>query len=182
MSRIGFKQIELPPEVKVELRDDEVVVKGPNGELARRLPPEVELVMAEGKIDVKRRGDSIRQKAQHGLARTLLYNMVQGVTVGFEKRLEIKGVGYKAESDGVNLTLDVGYSNPVKFKAPQGVKIEVEKNNVIALKGIDKQQVGETAAKIRKIRPPEPYKGSGIKYQDEHIRRKAGKTIVSAGT
>ncbi len=181
MSRIGFKQIELPAAVKVELRDDEVVVKGPNGELARRLPQEVELVMAEGKIDVKRRGDSLRQKAQHGLARTLLYNMVKGVTDGFEKRLEIKGVGYKAESDGVNLTLAVGYSNPVKFKAPQGVKIEVEKNNVIALKGIDKQLVGETAAKIRRIRPPEPYKGSGIKYQDEHIRRKAGKTIVSSG-
>jgi large subunit ribosomal protein L6 len=182
MSRIGLQPIDLPAEVKVEMRDKEVRVKGPNGELSCRLPGEVELVMGEGRIDVKRKGDSGTQKAQHGLARSLVNNMVLGVTIGFEKRLEIKGVGYKAVSDGVNLTLDVGYSNPVKFKAPQGIKIEVEKNNVIALKGIDKQLVGETAAMIRRIRPPEPYKGSGIKYQDEHIRRKAGKTIVSTGS
>ncbi len=183
MARIGSQPVELPAEVKVEFREGEVMVKGPRGELSFRLPEGVEVAMEAGRIDVKRKGESGRHRAQHGLARSMIFNMVKGVMDGFERRLEIKGVGYKAASDGVNLTLDVGYSNPVKFKAPAGIKIEVEKNNVVAVKGVDKQQVGEVAAQIRRIRPPEPYKGSGIRYQDEYIRRKSGKTIVStAGT
>ena len=180
MSRIGKKPIVVPEGVTVVLRDSFVTVKGPKGELSRSLPSEMAVSMEDGTVTVTRPSDVGRHRALHGLTRTLVNNMVEGVTKGFIKKLEIRGVGYKAEETAQGARLVVGYSHTVDFIAPQGVKISVEGGTTVTVEGIDKEKVGQAAADIRKIRPPEPYKGKGIRYVGEHVRRKAGKTGAKA--
>jgi large subunit ribosomal protein L6 len=175
MSRIGRKPIELPEAVTVELAPGRVAVKGPKGELDQRLSPEMKVEQAEGTITVQRPTDRGEHRALHGLTRSLIANMVQGVTEGFEKRLEIQGVGYRARLQGKALELNVGYSHPVSVTAPEGIEFEVPTPTQVVVRGIDKQLVGEIAARIRRSRPPEPYKGKGIRYVGEHVRRKVGK-------
>jgi large subunit ribosomal protein L6 len=165
----------VPNGVTVSLQGNTVAVKGPKGELRRTFHPDMQLAMADGHVTVSRPSDEPKHKALHGLSRTLVQNMVEGVTKGFEKRLELQGVGYRAALQGADLRLDVGYSHPVVMKARQGITFEVPSNTEIVVKGVDKQQVGQTAAEIRKVRPPEPYKGKGIRYQGEYVRRKVGK-------
>jgi len=155
-------------------------VKGPKGEITRALPPACRFDQEGDAVRVSRESESIRARAMHGLARTLLYNMVLGVTQGFSKDLEIAGVGYKAELKGKELLLSVGFSEPVVYPVPEGIKIEVPAPTQVKISGISKEQVGQVAAEIRRVRPPEPYKGKGIKYAGEYIHRKAGKT--AAGT
>ena len=168
MSRIGRMPIAVPAGVTVEIAENNnVTVKGPKGELTRALPKEMTIKLEEGKIVVERPND---------LTRSLLNNMVHGVTAGFEKKLEVNGVGYRAAKSGNTLTLNLGYSHPVEMIDPEGITSEVQGTNVIIVKGIDKEAVGQYAANIRDKRRPEPYKGKGIKYADEHIRRKVGKT------
>ena len=169
MSRIGKKPVTLPKGVAVE-------IKGPKGELRRTLHSEMQVAMADGQVTVARPSDEKRHKALHGLSRTLVQNMVDGVFKGFTKTLEIQGVGYKAEAKPYGVNLIVGFSHPVKYEAPKGVKISVENNTVVKIEGADKEAVGQVAAELRSVRPPEPYKGKGIRYQGEQVRRKAGKT------
>ena len=177
MSRIGRMPIAIPAGVTVEIAENNVVtVKGPKGELTRALPKEMTIKEEEGKIVVERPNDLKKEKSLHGLTRSLLNNMVTGVTNGFEKKLEVNGVGYRAAKSGNTLTLNLGYSHPVEMIDPEGITSEVQGTNVIIVKGIDKEAVGQYAADIRDKRRPEPYKGKGIKYADEHIRRKVGKT------
>ena len=177
MSRIGRMPIAIPAGVTVTIAANNVVsVKGPKGELVRELPVEMEIKEEEGKIIVTRPNDLKRMKALHGLTRTLISNMVTGVTAGYEKKLEINVVGYRASKAGNKLTLNLGYSHPVEMNDPEGVESVVEGQNKIVVKGIDKEKVGQYAAEIRDKRRPEPYKGKGIKYADEVIRRKVGKT------
>lgn len=175
MSRIGRQPITIPANVTVEIDGSHVAVAGPRGRLERELPPEMRLVRQDGTLVVERPSDAKRHKALHGLTRTLVANMVTGVTQGFEKRLEIQGVGYRAQQAPDGITLFVGYSHPVHFPAPEGIRLTVEGTNRIIVSGNDKELVGETAARIRRVRPPEPYKGKGIRYIDEVVRRKAGK-------
>lgn len=176
MSRIGKRPINIPAKVVVSIDGQKVSVKGPKGELSRELPAEV-IVEQEGEtIEVKRRDESRAARQRHGLCRTLVANMVQGVSEGFQKRLEIQGVGYRAQVQGRNLILNVGYSNPVEINPPEGISVAVENNTNVIVSGINKEIVGNTAAKIRDVRPPEPYKGKGIRYAGEQVRRKAGKT------
>jgi large subunit ribosomal protein L6 len=176
MSRIGKRPINIPAKVVVSIDGQKVSVKGPKGELSRELPAEV-IVAQEGEtIEVKRRDESRAARQRHGLCRTLVANMVQGVSEGFQKRLEIQGVGYRAQVQGRNLILNVGYSNPVEINPPEGISVAVENNTNVIVSGINKEIVGNTAAKIRDVRPPEPYKGKGIRYAGEQVRRKAGKT------
>ncbi len=175
MSRIGKRPITLPDKVSVTITGQHVAVKGPKGELARTLPPEVEVVQEGSELLIKRRNESRIARQRHGLSRTLVDNMVQGVSQGFQKRLEIQGVGYRAQVQGRNLTLNVGYSNPVEIKPPEGIQLAVENNTNVIVSGIDKEVVGNTAARIRGVRPPEPYKGKGIRYAGEMVRRKVGK-------
>jgi large subunit ribosomal protein L6 len=151
-------------------------VKGPKGELRRQLHPEMQLALADGTLTVSRPSEEKKHKALHGLTRTLVQNMVDGVSKGFSKTLEIQGVGYKAEAKPYGVNLIVGFSHPVKYEAPQGIKISVENNTVVKIEGADKEAVGQVASELRAVRPPEPYKGKGIRYQGEQIRRKAGKT------
>jgi large subunit ribosomal protein L6 len=151
------------------------MVNGPLGNLQQQVPARMKVEHGEGTITVARPTERGEDRALHGLTRTLIANMVEGVTKGFEKRLELQGVGYRAAMQGVDLRLDVGYSHPVVMKAPQGIAFEVPVPTEIVVKGVDKQQVGQTAAEIRKVRPPEPYKGKGIRYQGEYVRRKVGK-------
>ena len=174
MSRIGKQPIPLPDGVKVEIKDDKVTVKGPKGVLERPFVPLVMLETDGQSVVVKPTDDSRQARAFHGLFRTLVNNMVVGVSAGFSKQLELVGVGYKAELQGQALNLAVGYSHPVNFPLPQGIEATIDRQR-ITLSGIDKEVVGQTAATIRALRPPEPYKGKGIKYSDEIIRRKAGK-------
>ena len=177
MSRIGRMPIAVPAGVTVEIAENNVVtVKGPKGELTRALPNEMTIKLEDGKIVVERPNDLKKEKSLHGLTRSLLNNMVTGVTNGFEKKLEVNGVGYRAAKSGNTLTLNLGYSHPVEMIDPEGITSEVQGTNVIIVKGIDKEAVGQYAADIRDKRRPEPYKGKGIKYADEHIRRKVGKT------
>ena len=176
MSRIGKLPIDLPKGVAVTYADSTLTVKGPKGELSRSIMAEVTLAVEEGKMMVTRPDDSIKSRAAHGLTRTLVNNMVVGVTTGYQTNLEINGVGYRAEVKGTELVLSLGYSHPVIFPLPTGIVVEVEKMTKLAVKGIDKELVGQTAAKIRSFRGPEPYKGKGIKYATETILRKAGKT------
>jgi large subunit ribosomal protein L6 len=180
MSRIGKKPITVPSGVTVALKDNHVTVKGPKGELSRSLPSEMAVSMEDGTVTVTRPSDIGRHRALHGLTRTLVNNMVEGVTNGFAKKLEIRGVGYKAEETSKGARLVVGYSHPVEFTAPEGVKIAVEGGTMVTVEGIDKEKVGQAAADIRKVRPPEPYKGKGIRYVGEHVRTKAGKTGAKA--
>ena len=176
MSRIGRKPVTVPTGVTVSLSGHEVAVKGPKGELRRRLHPEMQLALADGTFTVSRPSEEKRHKALHGLTRTLVQNMVDGVSKGFVKTLEIQGVGYKAEAKPYGVNLIVGFSHPVKYEAPAGIRISVENNTMVKIEGADKEIVGQVAAELRAVRPPEPYKGKGIRYQGEQIRRKAGKT------
>ena len=175
MSRIGRRPIQLPSGVTVTIEPELVSVKGPKGELSERVPRDIEVAQDAETLLVSRPTDRGEHRALHGLTRSLVANMVQGVTAGYEKRLEIQGVGYRAQLKGKNLELAVGYSHPVPIPAPAGIEFEVPQPTRIVVKGISKQQVGEIAAIIRKQRPPEPYKGKGIRYEGEYVQRKVGK-------
>ncbi|HWP45931.1 MAG TPA: 50S ribosomal protein L6 [Candidatus Limnocylindrales bacterium] len=175
MSRVGKKPIELPKNVKVTVEDSLCRVEGPLGKLEYRIPNGIKVVHQNGQLLVTRESDEKRYRSLHGLSRTLIANMVTGVTQGFSKGLEIEGIGYRAKVEGRVLTLNVGYSHPVNYPIPDGVTIEVRDNTKILVKGADKQQVGQVAAEIRNIKKPEPYKGKGIRYEGERIRRKVGK-------
>lgn len=176
MSRIGKRPIPVPDKVTVTINEQHVAVKGPKGELARTLPAEVEVLQDNGSVQVNRRNESRAARQRHGLSRTLVANMVEGVSQGFSRRLEIQGVGYRAQVQGRNLTLNIGYSNPVQIEPPEGIQFAVENNTNVIVSGIDKEIVGNTAARIRAVRPPEPYKGKGIRYAGEAVRRKVGKS------
>lgn len=181
MSRIGKLPIRIPDGVIVTVQSGQAAVKGPKGELSIAVPPQITVVVADNQVTVTAEHPDIQaDRALWGLIRMLIANMIIGVTTGFEKKLEIIGVGYRAAISGQNLTLNVGYSHPVEFPVPAGIAVKVEKN-VVTISGIDKQLVGEVSAKIRAIRKPEPYKGKGIKYSTEIIRRKAGKVVKAAG-
>jgi large subunit ribosomal protein L6 len=175
MSRIGKLPIEIPSGVDVQIDTGMVRVKGPKGELAQAVSRDLSFEREESKLLVKRPTDRGEHKALHGLTRSLVFNMVQGVTEGFEKRLEIQGVGYRAQLRGNTLELALGYSHPVRMEAPDGIEFEVPAPTQIVVRGIDKQAVGEVAAQIRKLRPPEPYKGKGVRYAGEYVARKVGK-------
>jgi large subunit ribosomal protein L6 len=176
MSRIGKKPVTIPKGVTLQLQDHTVAVKGPKGELRRTLHEEMQLVLDKDQFTVARPSDEQKHKALHGLTRTLVQNMVDGVSKGFSKSLEIQGVGYKAEAKPYGVNLIVGYSHPVKYEAPKGIKISVDNNTMLKVEGADKELVGQVAAELRSVRPPEPYKGKGIRYVGEQVRRKAGKT------
>ena len=179
MSRIGRKPIAIPDKVEVILNGNTVTVNGPKGQLTHECHPRMQIIIENKEILVQRPTDEKEDRALHGLTRSLLANMVQGVTAGFEKKLEMIGVGYRANMAGKNLNIEIGFSHPVIVEPKAGIEFEVDtkvKNNVITVRGINKQVVGQTAAEIRGIRPPEPYKGKGIKYVDEVVRRKVGKT------
>ena len=165
----------MPEGVTVSVATGRVTVNGPKGELNQELSPRIEVVEEDGTLTVKRPTDRGPDRALHGLTRSLVANMVQGVTDGFEKRLEIQGVGYRAKLAGKALELSVGYSHPVTIQAPEGIEFDVPQPTQVIVRGIDKQLVGETAARVRRTRPPEPYKGKGIRYEGEHVRRKVGK-------
>ena len=175
MSRIGRQPIEVPSSVSVAVSPGRVMVNGPLGELSQQVPGRMKVEQENGTITVTRPTERGDDRALHGLTRTLIANMVEGVTNGFSKRLEIQGVGYRASLRGVDLELNVGFSHPVVLKAPQGITFEVPTPTEVIVKGIDKQQVGQIAAEVRKVRPPEPYKGKGIRYEGEYVRRKVGK-------
>jgi large subunit ribosomal protein L6 len=175
MSRIGKQPIEVPASVSISLSPGRVMVNGPLGELSQEIPQRMKIEQNDSVITVTRPTERGDDRALHGLTRTLIANMVEGVTKGFEKRLELQGVGYRAAMQGSDLRLDVGYSHPVVIKAPQGITFEVPVPTEVVVKGVAKQQVGQLAAEIRKVRPPEPYKGKGIRYQGEYVRRKVGK-------
>ncbi|MBI4539268.1 MAG: 50S ribosomal protein L6 [Gemmatimonadetes bacterium] len=181
MSRIGKKPIKVPAGVSVAVADGVVRVKGPRGEMALPIPPDMEVRAEPAQVVVERPSDHRRHRALHGLTRSLVANMVRGVTEGFRKTLEIVGVGYRADKRASGLVLNVGYSHPIEYKAPAGIKIEVPSPTTIVVEGADKQLVGQVAAELRAFRPPEPYKGKGIRYQGEVVRRKAGKTAAGPG-
>ncbi len=179
MSRIGKLPIPVPSGVDIAVKGQTVTVKGPKGELTRTFADRVQVAVEGGEAVVTRTDDERESRALHGLSRALLANMVTGVSEGYQKSLSIVGVGYRAASSGKGVELQVGYSHPVKFEAPDGIDIEVPEPTSILVKGIDKELVGQVAANIRKVRPPEPYKGKGIRYTGEHVRRKAGKAGVA---
>jgi len=175
MSRIGRKPVSVPDAVTVEIAPGNIAVKGPKGELSQTLSPDMKVEQEDGVVTISRPTDRGEHRALHGLTRSLIANMVEGVTDGFEKRLEIQGVGYRAALKGKKLELALGYSHPVAIDAPDGIDFEVPQPTEVVIKGIDKQLVGQVAADIRKRRPPEPYKGKGIRYKDEQVLRKVGK-------
>ena len=175
MSRVGREPIAVPDKVQVVLKESSIEVKGPKGALQRELPSGVKVERQNGQLLVRPLGQERRDRAIHGLARALIANMVHGVTEGFQKVLEIVGVGYRAALDGKHLVLELGFSHPIRYAIPEGIKVSVEKNTVLTVEGIDKQQVGDVAAEIRAFRPPEPYKGKGVRYRNEYVRRKEGK-------
>ena len=175
MSRIGKNPIAVPSGVTITLDGNRVTVKGPKGELSRVIPADMKVANENGEITVNRPSDEANHKALHGLSRTLIANMVEGVTKGFSKQLDIVGVGYKAETRPYGLQLALGFSHPVEYKAPQGIKLTAPAPTQIVIEGANKEIVGQVAAELRSLRPPEPYKGKGIKYAGEQIRRKAGK-------
>ena len=175
MSRIGKQPIPVPAGVTIAIEPELVTVRGPKGELSERVPRDIQVEQVDGQLIVRRPTDRGEHRALHGLTRTLVANMVQGVTAGFEKRLEIQGVGYRAQLRGRDLELALGYSHPVSVKAPDGIEFEVPQPTRIVVRGASKQLVGEVAANIRKRRKPEPYKGKGIRYEGEHVARKVGK-------
>jgi large subunit ribosomal protein L6 len=175
MSRIGKQPIEIPSGVEIDAANEVVTVKGPRGQLVQRVHPEMRIRQEDGAVRVERPNDEGFYRGLHGLTRTLIANMVEGVTKGFEKRLAIVGVGYRAQLRGKDLELAVGYSHPVPVRCPEGIEFEVPTPTSIVIRGNDKQAVGEIAARIRKVRKPEPYKGKGIRYEDEYVRKKAGK-------
>jgi len=175
MSRIGKAPITVPKGVTVDLKGNDVKVKGPKGELTRTIRPEIEIKMDEDKLVLTKKNDDRLSRSLHGLSRTLVANMVKGVSDGFEKTLEMTGVGYRAQMEGTKLVMALGYSHPIEIEPPKGLAIAVGKGNVITVTGIDKQAVGDLASAIRETRPPEVYKGKGVRYKGEVIRRKAGK-------
>jgi large subunit ribosomal protein L6 len=175
LSRIGRQPINVPDGVSIDVRPGVVSVKGPKGELAQTVSRDMKVDQSNGTVTVERPTDRGEHRALHGLTRSLIANMVEGVTNGFEKRLEIQGVGYRARLQGKSLELSVGYSHPVSVTAPEGIDFEVPAPTQVIVRGIDKQLVGEIAARIRRARPPEPYKGKGVRYAGEHVRRKVGK-------
>ncbi|MDO5707164.1 MAG: 50S ribosomal protein L6 [Andreesenia angusta] len=177
MSRIGLKPITIPDGVEVKIDDNNnVIVKGPKGQLEQKIDNAMKLEMKDNEINVSRPTDRKEHRCMHGLSRTLIDNMIVGVTEGFSKTLEINGVGYRAAKQGKKLVLNLGFSHPVEMEDPEGIEVEVPNNNQVIVRGIDKQKVGNYAAVIREWRKPEPYKGKGIKYVDEYVRRKEGKT------
>ncbi len=179
MSRIGKKPIEIPEGTQVRIDKGDIIVKGPKGELTQLLPLELEVSIKDNKLEVKPKKKTKNSSALWGLFRSLIFNMIEGVNQGFEKKLEINGVGYRAALEGKKLVMSLGFSHPVEMEAPEGIEFNVEKN-IITISGIDKQLVGQAAAEIRSKKKPEPYKGKGIKYIDEVIRRKAGKKAVGS--
>jgi large subunit ribosomal protein L6 len=180
MSRIGKEPIAVPAGVDVSVDGSRVSVTGPRGQLEQSFHPDMRILLEDGTIRVERPTDERDHRSLHGLTRTLIANMVEGVTQGYEKRLEIVGVGYRALLKGTDLELAVGFSHPVSFHAPEGIEFEVPAPNRVVIRGIDKQLVGEVAANVRKVRKPEPYKGKGIRYEGEHVRKKAGKAAKGA--
>ncbi|MFC1653574.1 50S ribosomal protein L6 [Patescibacteria group bacterium] len=179
MSLIGLKPITIKEQVEISIEGDTVSAKGPKGELKSTLPlKNIKVEIKDKEIFVTRKSETRQIRANHGLVRSLIQNIVIGVSEGFEKKLELVGTGYRVAKQGDKLTLSLGYSHPIEYLAPEGIKLDIEGNNVIFIRGIDKQKVGQVAAEIRAKRPPEPYKGKGIKYSDEVIRRKAGKTTT----
>jgi len=181
MSRIGKKPITVPEGVEVKIEDDIIEVSGPLGRLTQKLFPRIRVTKKDGQIIVERLSDVKQCRALHGLARSLINNLIVGVTKGFKKELIITGMGYRANLEGRVLNLQLGYTHPVKFSLPDGIDVKVEKQTQIVVSGRDKQLVGEVAAKIRRFRPPEPYKGKGIRYIDEQIKRKVGKAAAVSG-
>lgn len=181
MSRIGKKPIVIPEGIEVEEKNKGILIKGDKGEFSHVLPREIKVDIKDKEIILSPKKETKKSKALWGLTRALLYNYIEGLTKGFQKKLELVGVGYKASLENDVLVLDVGYSNKIHLDIPEEITVDIQKN-VVTISGIDKQKVGEFAAKVRKIRPPEPYKGKGIKYSDEKIRRKEGKKAVSAGS
>ena len=175
MSRIGRKPIEIPEGVEIDVKPGAVTVQGPKGELNQHVSSDMKVAIEDGTVTVQRPTDRGEHSALHGLTRSLIANMVEGVTDGFERRLEIQGVGYRAQLKGKALEMSLGYSHPVTIPAPEGIEFEVPQPTEVVVRGIDKQLVGETAARIRKSRPPEPYKGKGVRYAGEHVARKVGK-------
>ncbi|GGB49432.1 50S ribosomal protein L6 [Virgibacillus dakarensis] len=176
MSRIGLKPIQVPDGVEVKFDGNTVTVKGPKGELARSFDSDMKIVMEDNVITIERPSDHKDHRALHGTTRSLIANMVEGVSKGFEKKLEIIGVGYRAQKQGNKVVISAGYSHPVEIEPEDGIEIDVPKNTQLTVKGIDKELVGAVASNIRAIRPPEPYKGKGIRYEGEYVRRKEGKT------
>ena len=179
MSRIGKKPIPILTGIQVQIEGDSVLVKGPKGELKKSFSPEINIEIKEGQIFVSPKKETKNSKALWGLTRAIIFNMTHGVEVGYEKKLQLEGIGYRGAMEGEDLVLQVGFSNPIKVKKEPGIKFLIEKN-IITISGIDKQLVGQIAAKIRKIKPPEPYKGKGIRYLGEEVRRKAGKKVVTS--
>jgi len=179
MSRIGKKPIEIPKDVEIKIESQKVTVKGPQGELSQKIRPEIGALIKEGKIFIYPKKETKETSALWGSTRAVLANAIKGVTKGFEKKLEIRGVGYRANLEGEDLAFQLGFSHPIKVKKPEGIKFSVEKS-IINISGIDKQLVGETAAKIRRIRPPDPYKGKGVRYLGEVVRKKEGKKAAAA--
>ena len=177
MSRIGKQPIVIPPKVKVEVKGQQIFVEGPKGKLNWELPRRTSLKVDNGKVLVSRQGDDAQARALHGLSRALVNNMVRGVSDGFMKKLEIQGVGFKAAVQGKNVTLSLGYSHPVVYPIPDQIKVTVEENTKLTIEGPDRQVVGKVAAEIRNFYPPEPYKGKGVRYSDERVIRKEGKTV-----
>lgn len=175
MSLIGLTPIAIPDSVTITLTDSKITVKGPKGELSTAIPSGIVITQIEKTLKVTRKNDALQSKANHGLVRSLVYNTVVGVTDGFTKKMEMIGTGYRSKKSANGLTISAGYSHPIDFVAPEGITLDTETDTIIVISGIDKQLVGETAAKIRAIRKPEPYKGKGIRYQGEVVRRKAGK-------
>ena len=175
MSRIGKLPVDVPSGVNVNVDGNEVLVKGPKGELRQRVLEYVSVALEDGKVVVHRKGEAKEHRSAHGLTRTLVNNMVEGVSKGFRKSLEIQGVGYRASKSGEKINLTLGYSHPVSYDPPKGITLSVEGTNKIHVDGIDKQQVGQVAAEIRNLRPPEPYKGKGVRYEGEVVRKKLGK-------
>ncbi len=176
MSRIGKKPISFPKNVKISQNADVIKVEGPKGTLSSKLPEGINIKVDDGSISVERKSEALAVRSYHGLTRTLIDNMVKGVTTGFEKKLEISGVGYRAEAADKILKLILGFSSPVQYDIPKGIDVKIDKQVSIVVSGIDKELVGRVAAEIRSLRKPEPYKGKGIKYADEYIKRKAGKS------
>ena len=178
MSRVGKQPVVVPQGVEVKLNKGEIFVAGPKGKLTQWLSDKITVEMDDGKIIVKRHSDENMARALHGATRSLIANMVDGVTKGFGKSLEIQGVGFRAKVEGKVLEMQLGFTHPIRFNIPEGILVEVEKNVLVHVKGANKQMVGEVAAEIRRFFPPEPYKGKGIRYVNEHVRRKAGKAVA----
>jgi large subunit ribosomal protein L6 len=177
MSRIGKQPVVIPPKVKVEIKGQKVNVEGPKGKLTWDLPTRTSAKIDDGKVVISRSGDDAQARTLHGLSRALVNNMVKGVSDGFSKKLEINGVGFKAAVSGKTVTMNLGFSHPINYPIPDQVKVTVEENTKITVEGPDKMMVGKVAAELRSFYPPEPYKGKGVKYSDEHIQRKEGKTV-----